>query len=166
MNPISILSAMITPVVLIMACGSLILTTSQRLSRVIERSRKLTDDLKLLAKSFTDPTTIDEEEEILFAQLKRNTLRASLLQRAIAGLYITLSVFVATSIAIAVIDIANAKYTWIPIVLGVSGTAILFYASILLIKESRMAVTILSKEMDEAISFIQQKRPSLAKRFS
>ena len=36
-STLSVLSAMITPTVLILACGSLILTTSQRLTRVIDR---------------------------------------------------------------------------------------------------------------------------------
>ncbi|HET7711316.1 MAG TPA: DUF2721 domain-containing protein, partial [Thermoanaerobaculia bacterium] len=38
---LSVLSAMITPAVLILASGSLILTTSNRLTRVVDRVREM-----------------------------------------------------------------------------------------------------------------------------
>ena len=41
-SSLSILSAMITPAVLISACGTLILSTSNRLSRSTDRVRSLT----------------------------------------------------------------------------------------------------------------------------
>jgi len=40
-NTLTILSAMFTPAVLVSACTSLILTTSQRLSRSIDRQREV-----------------------------------------------------------------------------------------------------------------------------
>jgi hypothetical protein len=40
---IGVLSAMITPGVLISACGTLTLSTAMRLSRVIERTRRLAE---------------------------------------------------------------------------------------------------------------------------
>jgi hypothetical protein len=43
---INLLTSMITPAVLILACGSLSLTTSQRLSRSIARTRKISLDIK------------------------------------------------------------------------------------------------------------------------
>jgi hypothetical protein len=38
---LTVLSAMITPAVLILASGSLLLTTSQRLNRAIDRARAI-----------------------------------------------------------------------------------------------------------------------------
>ena len=40
-NPLSLLSAMITPAVLISACGTLIMSTSLRLARIVDRVREL-----------------------------------------------------------------------------------------------------------------------------
>ena len=53
MNPLSsalaVLSAMITPAILISACGMLVLSTSNRLGRVVDRVRDLAD-------KFEDPS--------------------------------------------------------------------------------------------------------------
>jgi hypothetical protein len=45
---------MITPAVLISACGSMILSTSSRLGRVVDRVRALSDRLEELARSRAD----------------------------------------------------------------------------------------------------------------
>jgi hypothetical protein len=152
---------MITPVVLILASGSLILTTSQRLSRVIERTRKLTDWIKELAETNAERDSVHDEVLILFQQLSKNARRAKLLQRSMACLYITLSIFVATSISIGVVDISKVKYTWIPVALGICGALLLFYASILLIKESRIAIRAVDQEMESAIRFVHTKFPGI-----
>ena len=160
---VSVLSAMITPVVLILASGQLILTTSQRLSRVVERTRKLLDWIKELVKLNATETSIENEVKVLFDQLHTNTRRALLLTRAMSVLYVTLSIFVATSISIGVLDISEARYTWIPVALGIVGAGLLFYASILLIKESRLALSAVNTEMDSAIRFVYNKYPNLKK---
>ena len=46
---IAVLTAMITPAVLISACGSMILSTSGRLGRVVDRVRALSDRLEATA---------------------------------------------------------------------------------------------------------------------
>ena len=47
---IAVLTAMITPAVLISACGSMILSTSSRLGRVVDRVRSLSDRLEEMAE--------------------------------------------------------------------------------------------------------------------
>jgi hypothetical protein len=160
---LTVLSAMITPVVLILASGQLILTTSQRLSRVVERTRKLMEWIKELSKTNPAETSIENEVASLFEQLHKNTRRAKLLTRSMSVLYITLSIFVATSISIGVVDISKAKYTWIPVALGIVGAGLLFYASVLLIRESRIALSAVNAEMDSAIRFVHNKYPRLKK---
>ncbi|GAB2773200.1 DUF2721 domain-containing protein [Rhabdobacter roseus] len=160
---LTVLSSMITPVVLIMASGSLIMTTSQRLGRVIERSRKLTDKLKELVKDNVAPEVLEKEGTILFEQLTKSTQRARLLQQAMATLYLTLSMFVATSITIGIVDIVNSNYTWLPILLSTIGAGMLFHASLLLIRESRVAVSAVNEEMDYALLYFQRNLPTLPK---
>jgi hypothetical protein len=160
---VTVLSAMITPVVLILASGQLILTTSQRLSRVVERTRKLMEWIKELMKTNAAETSIENEVAALFEQLHKNTRRARLLTRSMSVLYITLSIFVATSISIGVVDISKAKYTWIPVALGIVGAGLLFYASVLLIRESRIALSAVNEEMDSAIRFVHNKFPGMKK---
>ena len=155
---------MITPVVLILASGQLIMTTSQRLSRVVERTRKLMEWIKELVKTNATDSSIESEVAVLFDQLHKNTRRARLLTRAMSTLYITLSIFVATSIVIGIVDISRAKYTWLPVTFGIIGAGLLFYASILLIKESRIALGAVNTEMDSAIRYVYNKYPALKKR--
>ena len=152
---LTVLSSMISPVVLILASGSLILTTSQRLSRVIERTRALTDTIRELTRNNTDEAFVRSEAASLFSQLKKAASRARLLQRALISLYLTLSVFVATSIAIGIVDISNLRQTWIPIALGIFGAGLLFYASIVLIRESIIAVRAVDQEMNHSIKFFK-----------
>src|SRR5215831_19546301 len=46
---VALLSAMITPAVLISACGALIFSTSARLARVVDRARRLAQQVEDLA---------------------------------------------------------------------------------------------------------------------
>ena len=48
-NALAVLTAMITPAVLISACGALIFSTSTRLGRVIDRTRILSERFQELA---------------------------------------------------------------------------------------------------------------------
>ncbi|MBX0332416.1 DUF2721 domain-containing protein [Pontibacter sp. HSC-14F20] len=145
---LTILSAMITPAILIMASGSLILTTSQRLSRSMERVRKLADQYSTLTSKEVSSQSDPAEKSFLLDLLLRVTRRCRLLQRAMTCLYLTLGVFVATSIAIALFDVLNLPYAWAITLLSLIGAGLLFYASLLLIMESRIALQAVDREMD------------------
>jgi hypothetical protein len=131
------------------------------LSRTIDRTRKLTDWIKEIANTDAGQISLENEVSVLYDQLHKNTRRAILLQRSMTILYLTLSVFVATSISIGVVDVYEFSFTWIPVILGFAGAALLFYASILLIKESRIALSAVNQEMDSAIRFVHSKFPNL-----
>lgn len=152
---LTVLSSMITPVVLIMASGSLILSTSQRLGREIERTRKLGNQLKEL----TDDEAVKngEREEILsiHAQLKRSTRRVRHLQRAMTSLYLSLLFFVATSISIGLVDLLHLEYNWIPVMLVLAGSVLLLYSCIELISESRLAYLSVNFETRRAMKLVK-----------
>lgn len=156
---LAILSAMITPAVLISACGTLILTTSQRVARVIDRTRKASDQFEQLVKTEVDGALLQEEQAVLFHQIRIAARRSRLLQRALSCLYITLSIFVATSVAIGLVAVLGLAYTWLPILLGILGALLLFYTSILLIIESHVAVAAVNEEMDFVLRLGQQQAP-------
>jgi len=65
-SALTVLSAMITPAVLILACGSLILTTSQRLTRVIDRVRELSKEIEEVAGDTRGEEFIREKRTMLF----------------------------------------------------------------------------------------------------
>src|ERR671938_360935 len=72
---------------------------------------------------------------------------ARILQRAMVVFYMALGLFVATSVAIGVLAYVP-RITWLPVVLGLSGASFLFYGSIILIVEARLAFRALMSEMD------------------
>ena len=156
----AILSAMITPAVLISACASLILTTSQRLGRVIDRTRRISTRLQELAQTQMEGELLEEEHALLFDQLGRATRRSRLLQRAMASLYLALGIFVATSVAIGIVAISGLTYAWIPTLLGIAGAGLLFYASLLLIAESRVALAAVNDEMDFVLRLSRHRTPA------
>lgn len=147
-NPQSVLAAMITPAVLISACGSLILATSERLSKAVTRAREIADELAVIAREGEIGAEREAERRMLFTQLDFVTTRSRLLQRALSRLYGALGVFIGTSVAIGIVAVTGAIFAVVPIVLGLLGGALLLYASAVLIKESRFALAGLNAEMD------------------
>ena len=152
MDPLSsaltVLTAMITPAVLISACGALILSTSTRLGRVVDRVRTLSDRFEELAHAQSGLELIEERRAVIFDQLDKLTSRARLLQRSMTVFYMTLGLLVATSVAIGVIAFVGARYSWIPVGMGLLGASFLFYGSVLLIFEARLALSTTRVEMD------------------
>ena len=147
-NALAVLTAMITPAVLISACGALIFSTSTRLGRVVDRVRTLSEKFETLAKHPEADDMADDRRQLLFAQLDRQTSRARLIQRAMVAFYSALGIFVATSVAIAVIAAVARSFTWIAVALGVFGALFMLYGSVLLVIESRMAMAAIASEMD------------------
>lgn len=143
---VAVLSAMITPAVLIAACGSLTISTANRLARVIERTREISRQFETVAKDESG-ADVSKRRAMLFDQLRRATRRARLLQRAMTRIYLAISVFVATSVAIGIVAVSSQRYAWIPIILGLAGAALLFQASLLLIVESRIQMRAVRNEM-------------------
>jgi hypothetical protein len=148
-SAVAVLTAMITPAVLISACGALILSTSTRLGRVIDRVRMLIDRFEQMMKGEEDLEMFEERRAVIFDQLDKLTTRARLLQKSMTVFYLALGIFVATSVAIGLVAaLGRAAYAWVPVVLGLVGSCGLFYGSLLLIREARLALASLNAEMD------------------
>jgi len=146
---IAVLTAMITPAVLISACGSMILSTSTRLGRVVDRVRLLSEKLENMPERNERGATTTERQSLIFQQLDKLTSRARILQRCMVTFYLSLGMFVATSVAIGIVPFtATQRYNWIPVVLGLAGATFLFYGSVLLILEARLALSTIHAEMD------------------
>ncbi len=148
---LSVLSAMVTPAVLILASSSLVLATSNRLSRAVDRTRAISESISDAA-THEERTLLPEERDLLLAQLGRTARRAKLLTRALTRLYMALAIFIATSVAIGVVAVTRVAYAWVALGLGFIGALLLFWSSLLLILESRIALTAVYDEM----SFVQR----------
>jgi hypothetical protein len=146
---IEFLTAMITPALLISATGSLVLSTSTRLGRVVDRVRQL--EVRLGELIYVD----DKEEvplyekrvEVIVDLLDKVTSRSRILQRAMGTFYYGLGFFVLTSVSIAIAGLFNV-YRWMPIPIGIVGIMFIFYGSLLMLKETRMATATVNAEMD------------------
>lgn len=148
-STIEFLTAMVTPTLLMSATGSLVLSTSTRLGRVIDRVRELEGRLSELI------VTKDQDKIPLYLKrvdtvvnlLDKVTSRARILQRAMGAFYYGLGFFVLTSVTIAIAAFFNT-YRWLPIPVGIVGIIFLFYGSVLMLLETRMATATVNAEMD------------------
>ena len=145
---LAVLTAMITPAVLISACGSLILSTASRMARTVDRVRSLIDRLDELAHTNDEVALFEDRRKVLFQQLELAAKRNRLLQRAMVTFYLALTAFVATSVFIGLVAVTGRGYEWLPAVLGLIGACFLFYGSVLLIFETRLAHQAIFGEMD------------------
>jgi hypothetical protein len=162
-SAIDILAAMITPAVLILACGSLILTTSNRLTRVIDRVRELASEVESLASSGRETKYIEERRVLLAELLDRTIHRAQLLQRAMTRLYLALGTFVATSVAIGVLALTNARWAIVALGLGFVGAFLMLSSTVLMIIESRIGLGSTYAEMDFLWKVGQHHTPAEAR---
>jgi Protein of unknown function (DUF2721) len=146
---IEFLTAMVTPTLLISATGSLVLSTSTRLGRVVDRARDLEKRLSELIV-VEDKSTIplyDTRLETVVNLLDKTTSRSRILQRALGAFYYGLGFFILTSVTIAIAAFFTT-YRWIPIPVGIIGIMCLFWASVLMLRETRMATATVNAEMD------------------
>ena len=150
-----ILTSMITPAVLISACGTLIFSTSARLGRIFDRVNVMKTEIEAVIAGTT--TFPEERREHLRGQIALQKRRATLIQKAMAALYTSTAFFIASSLAIAI----NTAYgdpdqAWIPTLIALSGGLFLFAASALLLYESRFNLRFVNHHID-FIEFLEKR---------
>jgi len=136
----AILAAMLAPAFFLTATASLLLSANNRLARIIDRARTLLRELAGIE---------DEVERALYEQrIALQRLRSLTILRVGQLLYVAISCFVGTSLAVAIDTFAGHKLGGLPIWLASIGVLALFAASLLLARESTLAVTAINEEMD------------------
>ena len=140
---IEVISAIVTPAILILACSSLITATANRQSRILERVRELTKEVEGLQK-----TGGGDKREFLVSQLIKASARTRLIQRSLSYLYLSLGALILTSVGIGVGSTAGVTSAKLILVAIFISMLLLFYASFLLIRESRIALGAVDAEMD------------------
>lgn len=143
-----ILSAMITPAVLISASGTLVLSTTNRLGRIVDRVRTLNGEAEGLPP--WDPTDEDAQAKraLIADQIARQAQRIGGLQWAVITLYTAIGLLVGSSLTIG-LSIANGGWlVWVPVGLGLLGAAALLVAAVFLVRDARLAVRSTLAEME------------------
>jgi hypothetical protein len=151
-----ILGAMITPALLITACGTLTMSTSNRLGRVVDRIRKLAEQ----AEALPDEVATDEvvERRALIAdQIGWLTLRLRLLQTAVITLYSAIGLLVGASLTVGLSASTKWALGWIPVAFGLSGASALLIAASKLVREARLAVKGTLTELDYVRKVVARK---------
>src|SRR5262245_3196319 len=149
-NAVNVLSAMITPAVLISASGTLVLSTSTRLARIVDRVRELSRVIEEMSKSEENIDFLDDRRVEVDRQISIHTRRTRLIQNSLTSFYFSLSMFVAATVAVGVISVLPQllqRIIWLPNILGIIGTIILFYGCVMLIAETRLALRSVNFEM-------------------
>ena len=153
-----VLGAMITPAVLISASGTLVLSTSNRLSRVVDRVRVLTAEAEQLQQGTGGEK--GARERLISDQLARASKRALLLRSALTVFYSAIGLLVATSIAIGLVAALRWSYGWVPVTIGLCGACALLYGTLLLVREGRLAVGSTLQELSYAREVVARERSS------
>lgn len=141
-NPFAALSLIVAPAILTNACSVLILSTSNRLARAVDRARELARQIEG-SGDITDAVSARRLRE-----LGTTERRSVLLLRAIRSCYIGLSGF-ATATLVSLIGAVLLSTGQGPLTTALEAVALasgmvavgaLIYASLLLVRDTRLAV--------------------------
>ena len=160
---LGVLTAMITPAILILAAGTLITSTSNRLGRVVDRVRTLSESFEALETGDAKSAFVEERRRHIFRQLDQLTSRARLLQLSMTSYYLSLGAFVATSVIIGLLAFVTpdkAFSPYVPVFAALTGMGFLFTSSMLLIYEARLATAAVIDEMSFITTLGRRLAPS------
>lgn len=130
------LSAMITPAIFLTATGSLIISTSNRMSRVVDRIRVLTALADALDRGVTDLDFVDDRLRHVSEQIEELVRRGNAIRLALTTLYLGFAAFVGTSLALAVDVLFAHRVVVLPTGLAVVGVSLILIACIHLVREA------------------------------
>jgi|SRR5579872_5879926 len=128
-----IISAMITPALLILGSASLVATALQRLARAVDRARIL------LQFPDAEAQRLGYAEETLNRWLDRHLRRSIIAERAVLVFFAAVGTFVLDCLSIAVDHSLGNSLTWLPVSLTILGMLMMLCGACLMVLESRLA---------------------------
>ncbi len=147
-NPFTLLSLIAAPAVLTNAASLLVLSTSNRFARAIDRGRSLAAELQ------KETTADDPHTALRLAQLHRAEKRSLLLLTSLRLFYLSLGSFAAASlvsvigagVASSTSDLVLRVFVAVSTFAGVIGVGSLVFGCTVLVRETRLAVYSISEE--------------------
>lgn len=140
---LGIISTMITPAVLILAAGNLVMSTFSRIIRISDRARVMMGQYDVAKKE--GRTAAVELYTTLLAEYRE---RSVLAERALSAFYLAIGMLVMASLAIAVDRLTGDKIPWLPLTLTVSGAILLLVGTMNLFRETRISQGAIRREID------------------
>ncbi len=146
-NPFAVLSLIVAPAILTNASSVLIMSTSNRLARGADRARELSRQLEETA------SLNSMEAQRRLRELSASEQRTLLLLRALRSFYVALGAF-ALAAFVSLLGAVAAPLQMLAVVLplelagvlaGMVAVAALVYGSMLLLRETRIAVQVITE---------------------
>jgi hypothetical protein len=134
------LSAMITPAIFLTANGSLIISTSNRMSRIVDRIRVLNDLGDRLGRGATDHDFTRQRLNHVQDQLGRLLWRSDRIRYALTALYLAFGAFAGTSLTLAFDTWTGNRLVALPTMLAVLGVGLMLFACANMVREAFAAL--------------------------
>ncbi len=136
-------SAMITPAILILAAGSLVASTLVRLGRVVDQTRAFILQGQQMRKEgqMVDLALVEE-------RIDRQLRRAELARNALWGYYIAIALFLLSSVVLAIDQATHAPFEWLGPSIVLLGGLVLMLATLALVFEVGLSAGLLREEVE------------------
>lgn len=138
----AILGAMLAPAFFLTATGSLLMSANNRLARVIDRARALIREL--------EDERDEAERHSLESRIALQRRRSRIILRGSQLLYAAITCFVGTSLTVAGDAFFGYRFGTLPTGLAALGVLALLASSLLLARESALAVDAIDVELEHA----------------
>ena len=141
--PISqLIVQMVSPAVMVSACGLMLLSLGNKYARVVDRIRNFAAELRGLRKLGATMSVVDQQRlEILAVQIPDLFRRGRLLRNAVLFFYVAISLFVICSFLIPVTK------SWLPLGVFCLGMASVFVAILLAGRETLLSFRLINLEV-------------------
>ena len=128
-----IISAMITPALLILGSASLVATALQRLARAIDRARAM------LQLSDAEMGKLGWTQDMSKRWLNRYATRSLMAERAVTAFFLAVGILVLACLSIAVDRYFADMLTWLPVSMTILGMCMILAGAYFMVQESRLA---------------------------
>jgi len=143
---LGVISAMITPAILILATGSLVASTLTRLARTVDRARLLLGDI-VTARAAGDELAVRTYARWLRIYRRRSFFA----ERALSMYYVAIFLFVTSSLTIAFEDVAHVSVPGFSLGQVLLGACSLCVGTAFLVIETNIAAGMLRAEIAHAL---------------
>jgi hypothetical protein len=136
----STLTAMITPALFMTATGSLIISTSNRMARIVDRIHQLNLHADELSRDASRLDFAADRLNNVVGQLDRLAARNERIRLALTLLYMAMAMFVGTSLTTAFHVLIGTNVLAVPTTLAILGVSLLLLSSVQLTLEAHSAL--------------------------
>ncbi len=163
-NPFAVLSLIVAPAILTNATSVLIMSTSNRLARGVDRAREISKQLEE-TKDFTG-----EEPQRRLRELTAAEQRALLLLRSLRSFYVALGAFASAAfvsllgavLAPVEVPMVVVLLEAVGILAGLIAVSAMVFGSVLLLHETRIAVRVIGERATSIRERVERGQPLIA----